>query len=71
MRIDLSKEELKAQFRFMQIQYLRKLITKMQCADMGVVNDETYNTAIARLMELVDEDKNYWDKFEDLEGIKC
>lgn len=68
MRIDLSKEELKAQFRFMQIQYLRKLITKMQCADMGVVNDETYNTAIARLMELVEEDRNYWDE---LEGIKC
>lgn len=68
MKIDLSKEELKAQFRFMQIQYLRRLITKMQCADMGVVNDETYNTAIARLEELVAEDRNYWDE---LEGIKC
>ena len=68
MRIDLSKEELKAQFRFMQIQYLRRLITKMQCADMGVVNEETYNTAVARLMELVEEDRNYWDE---LEGVKC
>ena len=68
MRIDLSKEELQANFRQMQIQYLRKLITKMQCADMGVVNDETYNTAIARLMELVEEDRNYWDELED---VKC
>lgn len=68
MKIDLSKEELKAQFRFMQIAYLRKLITKMQCAGAGIVNEETYNTAIARLMELVEEDRNYWDE---LEGIKC
>lgn len=66
MRIDLTKEDLKAQFRFMQINYLRGLITKMQCADMGVVNEETYNTAIARLQELVEEDRNYWDE---LEGI--
>lgn len=68
MRVDLSEEELKAQFRFMQIQYLRRLITKMQCADMGVVNEETYNTATARLEELVEEDRNYWDE---LEGVKC
>lgn len=67
MRVDLSKEELKAQFRFMQIQYLRKLITKMQCAGVGEVNEETYNTAIARLMELVEEDRNYWDELEVIE----
>lgn len=68
MKVDLSEEELKAQFRFMQIQYLRRLITKMQCADMGVVNEETYKTATARLEELVEEDRNYWDE---LEGVKC
>lgn len=64
MKIDLSKEELQANFRSMQIQYLRKLITKMQCADMGVVNQETYDTAIARLQDLIEEDNNYWDKLE-------
>lgn len=64
MKIDLSKEELQANFRFMQIQYLRRLITKMQCADMGVVNQETYDTAIARLQDLIEEDGNYWDKLE-------
>lgn len=69
MRIDLSKEELMANFRTMKINYLRKLITKMQCADMGVVNDETYNTAVNQLQDLVEEDKNYWDEFEGVD--KC
>ena len=68
MRVDIGKEELKANFRLMRIIYLRKLITKMQCADMGVVNEETYNTAIAMLQDLIEEDNNYYS-MEEIE--KC
>ena len=64
----MSKEFVtKEQWRSIRINYLRNLITKMQCADMGVVDDETYNTAIAELMDLVEQQRDYFDS---LEGVQ-
>jgi hypothetical protein len=39
-------------FTSMQIRYLQRLIHKMQLADAGVVDDATYQLAVAKLAKL-------------------
>ena len=75
VNVEISKKQLEYNMRAMQIRYLRGLITKMQCADMGVVNDETYRTAIARLEDLVElqaeaEGKDYFAEFDAMELVR-
>ena len=41
-----------SRFAEMQINYLKNLIYKMQLADMNVVDDATYQLAVAKLAKL-------------------
>lgn len=56
--------EVEMDITFMKLNYYRKLLLAMQCADMGVVNQKTYDYVVSQIEQLQDKVGNYWEEME-------
>lgn len=56
--------EVETDITFMKLSYYRKLLLAMQCADMGVVNQKTYDYVVKQIEQLQNEVGNFWEEME-------